>query len=300
MACAKGYAALQEQASTSSAWPELAEGSGVKEEQMELACDQSNPAVGVEGVEASLAGGAVRSTSQTHSCSAVAGCEEGTLACETQSEQGRGNPEKQVLAAAAPSVKQTSCVSVLVASDVTELGSVHIIEDVYLAAAIKEEMTEETFLRPAAEPGEACCGRPADAVDGSSERWRGPSDFETLKAQLLSAKPCVADDGSVGARMGCAGTEWASKDCKVCGRSFSHRETLRLHQLLHKLDDMYDCAVCGKSLVVRAHRSQACISGQGQGQGQHQCADCGKNFSHPKSLSRHRRIHKAEPMYGCS
>ncbi|KAG7471321.1 hypothetical protein MATL_G00123340 [Megalops atlanticus] len=190
-----------------------------------------------------------------------------------------------------------------IASDVTELGSVHIIEDHCSGTSIKLELSDEsedvgdatgmgndsaTACGPAESParkedptrtriaGDSTetpahtdCGRQTHMEETPAGRG-GPSDFELLRARLLRGKSPASLQGP--------------NDCKVCGRSFSLQETLRLHQLLHRLDHVYSCAVCGRGLEA------GCPCGRGQCQ----CSDCGKSRS--ASLIRHQRVQKARAV----
>ncbi|KAJ8385299.1 hypothetical protein AAFF_G00190880 [Aldrovandia affinis] len=153
----------------------------------------------------------------------------------------------------------SSPMSGLIASDVTELGSVRIVEDLCLGTSVKKERFNETevvegdsdttndpmsstgcgipspedltsnskaqLAEPSRTPMQMNCSKPA-LVEDCPASQRGLSDFEALRAQLLSGKASGALQGS--------------QDCRLCERSFGLQETLRLHQLLHRLD-----GVCG-------------------------------------------------------
>ncbi|KAG9348612.1 hypothetical protein JZ751_002350 [Albula glossodonta] len=160
----------------------------------------------------------------------------------------------------------SSPVSGHIASDVTELGSVCIVEELCLRTPIKKECLDETEVE-VAEPSYTP-ERTAPVVEQPASQHK-LSDFQQLKAQLLSSRSSDTIQGL--------------KDCKLCGRTFSLQETFQLHQLLHQMDDVHACTVCGRSLKA------GCPSGQNR----YQCSDCGKNFVHLKSLSRHQRVHRA-------
>ncbi|KAI1893520.1 hypothetical protein AGOR_G00124560 [Albula goreensis] len=185
-----------------------------------------------------------------------------------------------------------------IASDVTELGSVCIVEDLCLRTPIKKECLDETEVEGGAsssrnEPvtvtdilrmptsegltldSKILLAEPSYTPERTAPVVEHPasqhklSDFQQLKAQLLSSRSSDTIQGL--------------KDCKLCGRTFSLQETFQLHQLLHQMDDVHACTVCGRSLKA------GCPSGQNR----YQCSDCGKNFVHLKSLSRHQRVHRA-------
>nr|XP_015193183.1 PREDICTED: zinc finger protein 696-like [Lepisosteus oculatus] len=321
---------------------ELEDGNTVKEEQMELACDLNSSTELGTSTEISLEEDELEDAipGEADSSEASEGSEAENakwLALDPAGPRGeawgrgRGTP-----GIAVPPAGSCRRAAGRVASDVTELGSVRIIEDPYLGAPIKEEVAEEAFLGgedaggtsglppgSAAKPGAprppggdaqdsaltsgsllseqkhpspcAQSWRPAVA-ENNTENCSGTSAFELLKAQLLGAKASDTADATEGTKHRPMGDGGASNDCKVCGKSFSRLETLQLHQLLHKLDAMYDCAVCGRGLDAGPCGREGGHSGHGQ----YQCVDCGKNFSHPRSLSRHRRVHRAEGVYGCS
>ncbi|XP_036393187.1 uncharacterized protein LOC118783424 [Megalops cyprinoides] len=195
-----------------------------------------------------------------------------------------------------------------IASDVTELGLVHIIEDHCSGTSIKLELSDESEdvgdatgigndsltacgptvppVRkedPALEyrsqiagdstetPAHTDCGRRTHTEETPTGHG-GPSDFELLRAQLLRGKSTASLRGP--------------NVCEVCGRSFSLQETLQLHQLLHRLDDTYSCAVCGRRLEA------GCPCGRGQCQ----CSDCEEKPSRSKSPTTHQRAYKARAV----
>ncbi|XP_061469697.1 zinc finger protein 420-like [Rhineura floridana] len=85
--------------------------------------------------------------------------------------------------------------------------------------------------------------------------------------------------------------------CSECKKSFSHKNSLRQHQIIHTGVKPYKCLECGKSFswksdLKRHHRIHTGVK-------LHRCLECGKSFSWKCDLKRHHRTHTGEKPYKC-
>ncbi|KAJ8368323.1 hypothetical protein SKAU_G00083510 [Synaphobranchus kaupii] len=273
----------------------------VKEEQMELACDQCHAGLHGNAEESHVEDQNERHTRSTETQTLTNDGYKGLVqpALEKGEYQvhpvGEGSTGKGELVVHGPT---SSPVAAPIARDVTELGSVCLVEDLCSGTPVKNKCSEETGLVGAysgTRSDSACrssssedftlnaetrmteCSRPLHCSVPSAEEehlpdQHGLSHFERLRAQLLSGKASDASQGST--------------DCKLCGRSFCLQETLRIHQLLHRMDGVCSCAVCGRTAEA------GCPSRRDP----YRCDDCGKNFAHQRSLKRHQRMHQVGPL----
>ncbi|CAN2390416.1 hypothetical protein PRIEUP_LOCUS453, partial [Pristimantis euphronides] len=86
--------------------------------------------------------------------------------------------------------------------------------------------------------------------------------------------------------------------CSECGKCFTLKTTLVVHQSSHRGEKPYSCAECGKLFRVKSSlgRHKRIHTGEKP----YSCSECGRCFSLKSNFVAHEKIHTGEKSYSCS
>ena len=87
-------------------------------------------------------------------------------------------------------------------------------------------------------------------------------------------------------------------NCEQCGKLFTTKGNLKIHQTIHTEETPYHCHLCESKFKRNADLKQH--QRIHTGEKPYGCDECGKRFTRMWHLKTHQRIHTGDKPYGCA
>ncbi|CAM4651809.1 unnamed protein product [Lepidochelys olivacea] len=161
-------------------------------------------------------------------------------------------------------------------------------EQVELQGTLQGRCEEEVSQSP--DKGHACESQPRpERQQGNHQGERSgksthrDGDLNNLNETMIQPRNCTTEK---------------PYECAKCGKNFSWRSNLIVHQRIHKGEKPYKCLSCGKMFKGKSDltKHQRMHSGERP----YKCTECGKSFSRSSNLTAHQRVHTGQRPYKCS
>ncbi|XP_018496699.1 zinc finger protein OZF [Galendromus occidentalis] len=87
-------------------------------------------------------------------------------------------------------------------------------------------------------------------------------------------------------------------ECNECGKQFSEQDKLQAHMFVHTGTKQFECEVCKRRCLTKAHLDQHMSSHERDGE-RYYCDQCDKMFAKKTNYKHHLKLHSGVKPYAC-